>query len=1061
MLLCSNCGERNPDRARFCSNCAQALETSEASPYVRKTVTVLFCDVTGSTSLGEQLDPESMRRVMLRYFDEMRTVLERHGGTVEKFIGDAVMAVFGVPIVHEDDALRAVRAAEEMRAALRRLNDELERSWGVRLEERIGINTGEVVAGNPAAGGTLATGDAVNVAARLQQAAQPGEILIGTETYRLVKGAVKAGPLEAYSLKGKSETVSPWRLDRVVRGARGLISQLDSPLVGRERERALLEQAFADTVAERTCKLVTLLGPVGVGKSRLAHDFVVRLLDARALHGRCLPYGDGITYWPVVEIVKQAAGIVEEDSPDEARAKIRALLPEGDEGDRVWVGVIGALGLSGGVPRSEEVFWALRRLFEAFAADHPLVLVLEDIHWAEPTLLDLLEYLAGWSKGAPIMLLCLARPDLLDARPTWPVSAQLEPLGAQETSELIRKLLGTEDIDESVEQRVSDAADGNPLFVEELLRMLIDDGLLQPGEDGYRASRKVTHLDIPVTINALLAARLDQLGPEERDVLQRAAIAGKIFWWSAVSELSPPDLRPTVGSHLHALLRKKLIFPEEQSGFPGEDGFRFAHLLIRDAAYRSIPKSQRAELHERFGEWLLRKAGERELELEEIVGYHFEQAYRTRAELGPVDDRGRELASRAGSLLGHAGRRAFARNDMPAALKLLDRSISLVTADDPTRLELMRGLSNAFWTVGELTRAEGLLNELIEMAQAVGDRRLEWYALLERSSRRTVTDPVGAADELRETASLAIEVFAELGDDLGLARAWRSVAIVSRRACRFGDAEAALERALAHARAAGASEEEARTVDGLCAALLEGPTTAEAGIRRCEVLLAESSGNPLLEANVLASYGGLLGLRGEFDEARSLLDRARGNYHELGLLLPIAGLTGIAGTVELLAGEVDAGEQVLREGYDIFSRTGARSFHAGRAPLLAEALLLQGRGDEAARLLHHAERVILGHDVPAQVRLRAVRALLEAKGRDGTRAADLADEAVRLAAETDALTLHADAVLARAEVLRLLGRTSETAAPLRQALELYERKGHLVGAARVRAGLSPVEAPAF
>src|SRR5918994_3936798 len=250
MLVCGNCGERNVDRARFCSNCAQPLETAEASPYVRKTVTVLFCDVTGSTSLGEQLDPESMRRVMLRYFDEMRTVLERHGGTVEKFIGDAVMAVFGVPTVHEDDALRAVRAAEEMRAALVQLNVDFERTWGVRLDARMGINTGEVVTGEVGVVQTLASGDAVNVAARLQQAAKPGEILIGTETYRLVEGAVKAGPLEAYSLKGKSHSIAPWRLERVVKGARGLLSQLDSPLVGREPERTALEQAFARARSE-------------------------------------------------------------------------------------------------------------------------------------------------------------------------------------------------------------------------------------------------------------------------------------------------------------------------------------------------------------------------------------------------------------------------------------------------------------------------------------------------------------------------------------------------------------------------------------------------------------------------------------------------------------------------------------------------------------------------------------------------------------------------------------------------------------------------------------------
>jgi tetratricopeptide (TPR) repeat protein len=633
---------------------------------------------------------------------------------------------------------------------------------------------------------------------------------------------------------------------------------------------------------------------------------------------------------------------------------------------------------------------------------------------------------------------------------------QLEPLAAEETNELIEKLLGSHAVDEAVERRVADAADGNPLFVEELLRMLIDDGLLQQQDGAWKASRQITHLDIPVTINALLAARLDQLAPGERDVLQRAAIAGKVFWWGAVSELSPSELRSEVGSHLHSLMRKKLIFPEDQTGFPGEDGFRFAHLLVRDAAYRSIPKSVRADLHERFADWLLRKAGERELEAEEIVGYHLEQAYRTRAELGPVDDRARELASRAGSLLGSAGRRAFQRDDMPAALKLLDRAISLVTADDPTRLELMRGLSNAFWTVGELTRAEGLLNELIEMAEAIEDRRLEWYALLERASRRTVTDPDGSTEELRDTAQHAIAVFEELGDDLGLARAWRAIAHVSRRACRFGEAEQALERALGHSRSADAGPEEARIVDALCTALLYGPTAADAGIRRCKQLLADSDGNLLLEANVLSSAGGLLGLRGDFDEARAMCERARAIFQELGLLLPIAGLTGIVGMIELLAGEVETAEEALREGYEIFSRTGARSFLAARAPLLAEALLLQGRRDEAVRTLDLGQRTMLSHDVPAQVHWRNVRARIEAEAGNGAQAIDLVEQAVQLAAVTDALTLHADTEVARAEVLRLVGRSGDTVGPLRTALALYEQKGNAVGAKRVRAGLSPV-----
>ena len=639
MVVCPRCGEENPEHGRFCLSCAAPLRAAEAAALVRKTVTVLFCDVTGSTSLGERLDPETMRRVMFRYFGEMRKVLERYGGSVEKFIGDAVMAVFGVPTVHEDDALRAVRAADEMRRQLALLNDDLEIEAGVRLESRIGINTGEVVAGDPATGQTVATGDAVNVAARLQQAAAPGEILLGKETYRLVHGRVRAGPLEAFPLKGKEQPVAPWRLDQVLASAQQTLRRLSSPLVGRDSERTFLEEVYERALTEENCQLVTILGAAGVGKSRLAQEVGAKLLGARVVTGRCLPYGDGITFWPVVEIVKQVAGIVNDDSPAEARRKIAALSPPGEVA-LVCERVAGMIGLGESVAQAEEAFWALRKLFESAARRRPLVLVFEDIHWAEPKLLDLLEYLVGWSSSAPIMLLCLARPELVERRPGWTGERPntnalvLEPLAEPEVGALMDNLLGSALLEGATARRIAEAAEGNPLFVEELLRMLIDEGVLVFRDGVWVPVRDLSDLAAPPTISAVLAARLDRLEPEEQTIVQCAAVMGKQFWWGAVRELAPPELRAEVSGWLQSLVRKHLVVPDEALGLVGEDGFRFSHILIRDAAYASLPKSRRADLHERFAEWLERKAGDRAAEYAEILGYHLEQAYRTLSSSG-------------------------------------------------------------------------------------------------------------------------------------------------------------------------------------------------------------------------------------------------------------------------------------------------------------------------------------------------------------------------------------------------------------------------------------------
>ncbi len=662
-------------------------------------MTIVFCDLSGSTSLGERLDPESVRRMITRYFDTMREALERHGATVEKFIGDAVMAVFGVPSVREDDALRAVRAAAEMRTALEELNEQLELRFGVRLRVRTGVNTGEVIAGDPSQGHGFVTGDAVNVAARLEQAAPDGEVLIGEHTFELVRDSVGVEQVPALDLKGKSEPVTAFRLIDVAGEGAGRESKLGAPLVGREGELALLRDAFERTGAERRCRLVTILGPAGQGKSRLAEEFAHTLRgSATVVAGRCLSYGEGLTFWPVREVVEGLAGIDVGDSSENAQAAIARMLPADDDTAVVLERVAGVLGLSDVAASPTETSWAVRKLLEAVAARQPLVVLFEDIHWGEQTFLDLIEYLAASIRGVPVLLVAVARNDLLDARPEFGgTRLELEPLSATESRELIEHLAGGGEVPSDLVDRAFTAGEGNPLFVEELVRMVVDG----------------RQLSVPPTIQALLAARVDRLDPAERAVVEAAAVVGRSFGGGAVFELVGGEDRSQLDLCLHALERKDLIQPDA-GRFAGEPTFSFKHILIRDVAYQGILKEARADFHERFAGWLERTAGERSGEYEEILGHHLERACTYLTELGPVDEHGRELAARAAARLGSSGRRALARGDILPAVKLLERAVSLLPEDDPARRDLALKLGIALAETGDLSRADALLQDRIE-----------------------------------------------------------------------------------------------------------------------------------------------------------------------------------------------------------------------------------------------------------------------------------------------------------------------------------------------------------
>jgi class 3 adenylate cyclase/tetratricopeptide (TPR) repeat protein len=1062
MLTCPSCGRENPDGFEFCGHCRSPLERAGThATEVRKTVTVVFCDVTGSTSLGERLDPESLRRVMSRYFEEMKVVIERHGGTVEKFIGDAVMAVFGIPSVHEDDALRAVRAAAEMREALRTLNKELERDRGVTIDSRIGVNTGEVVAGDRDPGQTLVTGDAVNVAARLEQAAAPGEILIGEATLRLVPDAVVAEPVEL-ELKGKVAPVAAYRLEHVAPGAAGVVRDLDVPMVGRERELRLIRDSFDGAVRERVCRLATLLGAAGVGKSRLTEEFVAGRKDALVLRGQCLSYGDGITYWPIVEMLTSIAEIADDDDPDQVRAKIGALFGSSPDPAIAPERLAQFLGVAGAAAAPEETHWAVRKLFEALARSRPVVAVFEDIHWGEPALLDLIEHVTERSTDAPILLLCTARPEFLDERAAWGVAKPditilLESLSRDECGEMIANLLGRADSPPEAVGRIAEAAEGNPLFVEQMVAMLIDDGTLRKEGAGWQVVGDLAAVPLPPTITGLLEARLDRLSPDERAVIERASVEGRVFHWGSVTALSSDLLPEDVSRHLRALVRRDLIGPDE-AVFGGSEAFRFRHALIRDAAYERMPKETRADLHELHAAWLEEVAGEHAVEFEEVLAYHLEQAFRLRSELGPIDERGRELAAEAARRLSSSGRRAMDRGDVAAASNLLDRAVALLEPEDPVRADLLVRLGTAATEAGDRERATAALDEALDASGRAGDERMEIRARLASLYLLYVYEPEGVTERMKRTAEDAIPILERLGDDEGLSIAWRTLCQVELMGCRTGDLEAAAERAAFHAERAG---DRAGLTEAICWLVLVpslGMMLPDAGIRRIHELRARVPGDRAVEGYADMIEGMCEAMLGRFDEGRAKEHNGLEIFADLGMTLTVGGMSIGVGNVEAWAGDLAAAERKYREGIELLASIGEKGFLSTHAALLAQVLYQQGRFEECEEMTRLAQEVGASDDVPTQVIWRHVQARLVAREGRLDEAVALAEAAVALNEGTDSWDIRADALLALGEVYELAGRVNDGRRATRNALDLYEEKGIVPVIDRVRSRLAALEA---
>ncbi|MEP6738763.1 MAG: adenylate/guanylate cyclase domain-containing protein [Caldimonas sp.] len=1057
MVKCPSCGEENPARFRLCGYCGTALAQAPAPTQaheIRKTVTVVFCDLKGSTALGERLDQEVLHEVKDRYFKAMAAQINRHGGKIEKYIGDAIMAVFGLPRAHEDDALRAVRAAAGMQAALAGVNALLAQRFAVTLANRTGVNTGEVVANiDPQANQMLATGDAVNVAARLEQAAPENEVYIGGVTYRLVRDAVQVERVEPLEIKGKAERVPAYRLVSV-QGEEGNARRVDTPLVGRDAELAVLAHAYEEVRDGRVARLVTVIGDAGAGKSRIIVEAVERIAaQAHVVRGRCLPYGDGITFWPLVTMLREAAGIRADDSPEVAQSKVLGLVGERDVADRLAA----ATGLSAAIFPVLELHWAARKFLESLAAYGPVVALIDDIHWAEPAFLELLEHVLDASTGTPILLLATARHDLLEEHPQWgerPASTRLVlgPLSDAASARVIANLIGSSGLPPELIDRVVRAAEGNPLFVEQMLSMLIDGGALRLHGGRWVASDPKAEIAVPPTIQALLEARLDKLGHNERQAVEPASVIGLEFALPAVEALSREPCRATVGSDLERLTHKKFI--HRSTSQPADAVYRFHHHLIRETVYNGLLKRARATMHLDFVRWADRVNAEsgRALEFQEILGYHLEQSHRYLCELGPLDEAGLAIGADAVRRLGDAGRRAFARADMHAAVNLFQRAARLVPPLDAQRLALLPDLAEGLMELGDFAAARAVTDDAEAAATQIGDERLKHSARLRRMFLRLFGGEPGEwGAQALQVAAQAIAALEPMEAHNELATAWRLTSFVHGVAGRYAQSETATMPYMEHARKAGNLRLVARAGLGLANGILPGITPVRVGIARCGELIVDGSGDRQVQGIIECIVAQLRAMNGEFDAARALYRKGRATLRDLGRGVTAA-QTGVdVARVELLAGDLASAERELRADCDFLVKSGETYVLSTVAAVLARVLREQGRDDEALALSKTAEEAAAEDDIDAQVQWRSVRAPILARRGAPAEAEALARAAVQLAGGAEVPLLLAEAHTDLAQVLAAGGRSDEARAEYECAAALSARKGDVVSAARARA----------
>ncbi|HXZ57932.1 MAG TPA: AAA family ATPase [Gaiellaceae bacterium] len=959
----------------------------------RKLATVLFVDLVDSTALVTGADPEVVRRRVQTFFDRVSHSVTLHGGIVEKFAGDAVMAAFGIPQAHEDDAERAVRAGLAILDAV----EELE------LQARVGVESGEVVADDVEA--TFATGEAVTLAARLEQAAEPGQLLLGPAAHRLTLGRVEVEDIGPVELKGLDRPIWAWRAVATSGSGGARPRTLQAPLVGRDAELELLSNTYDRALRDRRAHLFTIYGEPGVGKSRLAREFVEGLEGATVLPGRSLPYGEGVTYWPLAEMVKCAAGIADDDPLDVAIEKLRAFCEDEAVAD--------LLGLASGVleavqseSSAQEIAWAAREWAQRVAQEQPLVLVFEDIHWAEEPLLELIEHLATWVREAPLLLVCLARPELLDLRPGWgggrlrATAIELEALRRDESEQLVDALLEDGELTEQAREELLDKTEGNPLFVEETMRMLAEEGIQSVDR-------------IPDTLQALIAARIDRLPAPAKAILQRAAVIGRIFWEDAVLRLSPE--LDSIEEPLDDLLLRDFVLPEPRSSIRAENAYRFKHVLIREVAYSGLSKSARAEHHTAFAGWLKERAGD---ELLEIRAFHLDRATALTIELDGSAPA--ELKHEAAETLTEAGLRAFAREANRTARQHFVRSVEL----EPT-LRRRYLAARAADRLSDLPAVAREMEEVLAAAIGEGDRWTQGRALVTLAEASVLREgDVHAAERMIDEA---LEVF-EDDDITGRFRALRAHATISWMRGDLAREEQVMLEALELARRAERKDFESEALDELASVYLARFELERAGpLIEQAILLAEEVGSAETRGRALRFAGQFHLNRRELDAADAALDAAREHLAEAGAAWMLARTIHFSAWVARYKGETARAERLFRESIRILGPLEDRATLCESQRGLAEVLLDQGRVDEAERYALAARATVGPQDVTSRSTTTMALGLVRAaQGREEEAEALLREAADSI--DVGEHRLHRREILQElAQFLRARGRDDEAA----------------------------------
>jgi DNA-binding SARP family transcriptional activator/tetratricopeptide (TPR) repeat protein len=998
-------------------------EPPAAGEPTRKIASIVAVDVSISRADGSSPDPEAIAATVPMIADTVRGTLGARGATVLALDGGDIVAVFGHPQVHEDDAVRAIAAADELVGTPPSLD-------GFDVHLGVGISTGEIVS----AVTEELSADVARHARRLANAAGASGMVIDSATLALVRDAVEASAIDDGTFK----------VTRVERGVRGVARHLDSELVGRDVELADLNRAFDQVRDERACRLVTLAGEAGIGKTRLTDEFVRRLgNDTRVLIGRCLSFGEGITYWPIAEAVRAEARIPDDATPDDAREALRTLVSGTGDEDRIVAGLADILGVGNAALAEGEAFWSVRRLLEELAAASPTVLVVEDVHWAEPTLLDLLDQLVDWMRDSPLLVVCTARPDIYERRGGWggrpdATTLSLRPLARADVDRLIENLINHPTLDDEAKQRIAAAAEGNPLFVEQLLAMLIDEGFLTRDGDIWSLVGDLGGVVLPTSVHALLAARLDRLPPDQRAVLGIGSVIGRTFDPEGVSELLNEDVSRTDAS-LRELVRKDLVRPERT---PEGEVFRFRHVLILQTAYETLPKARRAELHEAEAERLGSSSA-----YDELVGDHLMRAANALADVGGDADRIAALRAQAAPRFAAGADRAFARGDMPASASLYGTAADLFAVDDPRRLELLPNLAGASVEIGQLEAGERIFDEAIERGTEQGEPGVVADALLFRFESEVWGGRVDAAKRSVEIAEELMPQAEANHDDFAQQRLWSILGIWANT---WYEQKVYTERALAFGERAGDTRGVNENIQFLSGLLHGGPMPVREALEVVADYKRRTAGDPVMDAAIIVNAeASLLAMDGRMDESREVYECARETFRELRLSLWLAASGTIGPTsAELIGGDPTRAEELAREGIAGLERINAGgNWLFEELRLLTFALVAQGKVDDAADTVTRLER---SNDWMS----RSDFCLAEVR-----RAQGRSEEAVQILRslldeiDKDWVLTRASAVFSLARALRDIGAETEAADTGREALGIYERKGNIVSAAQVRAFL--------